>query len=478
MRLQTKIGLFILPLFLLASATLGYWSVNVSSAELHSLTMKVLADKIHNYVRYISTDLHGLLVKNKLDSVSSFVYQYQAKAFSLTEQGFFQFFNNDSVLILNTASELIYSNRPEAFSKRTWEPVVQRILQLKGSSLQGAVKTETQKTLLYAGEYFEPWRWIVINAVPEREVNLARNKIRKITLGVSILCVVVGSILIFLVFRRIVDLPVQSLNEAATRIANQDEVDVISVHSADELGDLARNMEHMSKAISHFQNEQKIWQILLEEKVHTRTKELQESELKFRTISDFTYAWEYWINPEGRFIYVSPASERISGYFPEEFMRNMGLLQAIVHPDDYELFASHQGEAVRKGVGEIEFRIVTKAGENRWIAHLCQSVYSDDGTYLGKRASNYDITHKKKAEEERNKLIEELQKALKKVKTLSDILPICSCCKKVRDDEGYWQQVDSYIQTHSEVEISHSMCPQCMREKYPKEYKAIYSKNG
>ncbi len=471
MRLQTKIGLFILPLFLLALATLGYWSVNVSSAELHSLTMKVLADKTHHYVRHISTDLHGLLVKNKLDSVTSFVHQYQAKAFSLTEQGFFQFFKNDSVLILNTASDLIYSNRPEkAFSKRTWEPVVQRILQLKDSSLQGSVKTETKKTLLYAGEYFEPWRWIVINTVPEREVNLARNKIRNITLEVSILCVVVGSILIFLVFRRIVDLPVQSLNEAATRIANQDEVEVIAVHSADELGELARNMEHMSKAISNFQNEQKNWQILLEEKVHTRTKELQESELQFRTISDFTYAWEYWINPEGRFIYVSPASERISGYFPEEFMRNMGLLQAIVHPDDYELFAAHQEEEVRKGVGEIEFRIVTKAGENLWIAHLCQSVYSDDGTYLGKRASNYDITHKKKAEEERNKLIEELQEALKKVKTLSDILPICSCCKKIRDDKGYWQQVDSYIRTHSEVEISHSMCPQCMREKYPKEY--------
>ncbi len=77
-------------------------------------------------------------------------------------------------------------------------------------------------------------------------------------------------------------------------------------------------------------------------------------------------------------------------------------------------------------------------------------------------------THLRLREEEqkREKLIGELQEALAKVKVLSGLLPICSVCKKVRDDEGYWQQVESYISDHSEAKFSHSFCPECLKEWY------------
>jgi two-component system, response regulator PdtaR len=65
----------------------------------------------------------------------------------------------------------------------------------------------------------------------------------------------------------------------------------------------------------------------------------------------------------------------------------------------------------------------------------------------------------------------ELQEALDKVKLLSGLLPICSHCKKIRDDEGYWQQVEVYIRDHSEAEFSHGICPECMRSFYPDFYK-------
>jgi CheY-like chemotaxis protein len=67
-------------------------------------------------------------------------------------------------------------------------------------------------------------------------------------------------------------------------------------------------------------------------------------------------------------------------------------------------------------------------------------------------------------------LNEELRAALAKVKLLSGLLPICASCKKIRDDRGYWQQVEVYIRNHSEVEFTHGMCPDCMARYYPDYY--------
>ena len=78
-----------------------------------------------------------------------------------------------------------------------------------------------------------------------------------------------------------------------------------------------------------------------------------------------------------------------------------------------------------------------------------------------------EISQRKQAEKEREKTIFNLQEALAKVKTLSGLLPICASCKKIRDDTGYWNQIESYIRDHSEAAFSHSICPQCAKELYP-----------
>lgn len=77
------------------------------------------------------------------------------------------------------------------------------------------------------------------------------------------------------------------------------------------------------------------------------------------------------------------------------------------------------------------------------------------------------ITERKKLEEEREKLIRELKDALSEVKTLRGIIPICSFCKKIRNDEGYYEQVEAYISRHSEAAFSHTFCPDCGAEHYP-----------
>ena len=77
-----------------------------------------------------------------------------------------------------------------------------------------------------------------------------------------------------------------------------------------------------------------------------------------------------------------------------------------------------------------------------------------------------EVKQRKKAEEEREKLIAELQDALKNVNTLSGLLPICASCKKIRDDKGYWNQIESYISRHSDTEFSHGICPVCAKKLY------------
>lgn len=81
-----------------------------------------------------------------------------------------------------------------------------------------------------------------------------------------------------------------------------------------------------------------------------------------------------------------------------------------------------------------------------------------------------DFTKRKKIEDEREQLINQLQKALAKIKILSGFLPICASCKKIRDDKGYWNKIETYIQNHSEAEFSHSICPDCAEKLYPEFY--------
>ena len=78
-----------------------------------------------------------------------------------------------------------------------------------------------------------------------------------------------------------------------------------------------------------------------------------------------------------------------------------------------------------------------------------------------------DITERRRAEEEREKLIIQLQEAISKIKMLSGLLPICASCKKIRNDQGYWEQIENYIRDHSEAEFNHSLCPECVKKLYP-----------
>ncbi len=123
-------------------------------------------------------------------------------------------------------------------------------------------------------------------------------------------------------------------------------------------------------------------------------------ERKYRIVADNTYDWEYWLDPEYRFIYSSPSCERITGYNAEEFLANPDLLDQIIHPDHRDDFVRHKKQVYQTGqTGEIEFPVIRSDGTKRWIGHVSQAVYDENGVFVGMRASDRDITDRKRAEE-------------------------------------------------------------------------------
>ncbi|MDD2540378.1 MAG: CHASE domain-containing protein [Desulfuromonadaceae bacterium] len=129
------------------------------------------------------------------------------------------------------------------------------------------------------------------------------------------------------------------------------------------------------------------------------TVELRESEARYRFVADFAYNWEYWIAPDRSFRYVSPSCAQISGYTKDDFYRDPGLLVKIVHPDDVAHFNNHSHDVLANGnLKPIEFRIITRDGPIRWIGHICRPIFDVDGSPMGQRASNLDITEQKLGE--------------------------------------------------------------------------------
>jgi PAS domain S-box-containing protein len=98
-------------------------------------------------------------------------------------------------------------------------------------------------------------------------------------------------------------------------------------------------------------------------------------------------------------------------------------------------------------------------------------VFDDKGRIIQMIEYCIDISERKQTAEQREQLIQELQNALNEVNTLSGLLPICSSCKKIRDDKGYWNNLEQYISRHSSVEFSHGICPDCAQTLYPEYFK-------
>ena len=168
---------------------------------------------------------------------------------------------------------------------------------------------------------------------------------------------------------------------------------------------------------------------------------------------------------DGRFKDINPAWERMLGWSRDDMMKKPWL--ELVHPDDREQ-TIEAGKVLMQGKEIINFenRYLCKDGSYRWVSWNSFSDFKLQQIIAVVR----DVTAQKELEAERVELIGKLQNALNEVNTLQGIIPICSHCKKIRDEAGAWNQLEAYISKHSEAKFSHGICPECAEKHYP-EYK-------
>ncbi|NUN69675.1 MAG: PAS domain S-box protein [Bacteroidetes bacterium] len=204
---------------------------------------------------------------------------------------------------------------------------------------------------------------------------------------------------------------------------------------------------------------------------------LRESVEHFRAVTQSANEAIITTDAAGTVLNWNNGAVKIFGYTEQEILGRS--LKAII-PE--ELLARHT-EGMNRVVRSKERRLVgatvelTGRRKNGEIFPLEISIAeweAASGTHF--TGIIRDVTARKLIEADREQLIADLQNALEEVKTLSGIVPICANCKKIRDDKGYWEQVDHYVSKHTDAQFSHSICPDCTKELYPEQYQRIQNK--
>ncbi len=206
-------------------------------------------------------------------------------------------------------------------------------------------------------------------------------------------------------------------------------------------------------------------------------KSLRESEERLRLLSDNipnSMVYQVDCGEDGssrRFTYVSAGVDRLHCVTAEAAKKDAMALYSQILDEDRVLLAKLEGEVIAAmSTYKVELRMRPPSGGTRWRLLITTPRRLADN-HLVLEGIELDVTDRKQAAEEREELITELSAALSNVKTLQGLLPICSSCKKIRNDRGYWEQMEMYISEHSEAEFSHSICPECAQKLYPEFFK-------
>jgi len=198
------------------------------------------------------------------------------------------------------------------------------------------------------------------------------------------------------------------------------------------------------------------------------------SEEKFKFLAENMADIVWTLDMDFSATYVSSSIEKVLGFTPEERKRQK--FEEMVTPESLErIMAMLSAELHRDKMEDtdpdravtIDVEYYHKNGTIVWMENIVKAIRSQTGSIVGMYGSSRNISDRKRAEKALLLERDKLQAAMEKIKKLSGMLPICAHCKKIRDDEGYWNKMESYIQTHSEAEFSHSICPDCRKDLYP-----------
>ncbi len=195
---------------------------------------------------------------------------------------------------------------------------------------------------------------------------------------------------------------------------------------------------------------------------------IKESETKFRRVAESAKDAIITADRVGKIAFCNSAAANMFGYPADKLI---GQPISILMPQRFR--AAHErgmAKVVASGKSRlinetVELSGITKGGREFPVELSLSNWQSGDETFY--TGMIRDISERKQHEKELNRLVASLKKSLAKVRQLSGLLPICAACKKIRDDKGYWNQIEAYIRDHSEAEFSHGICPECSQKLYP-----------
>jgi len=201
------------------------------------------------------------------------------------------------------------------------------------------------------------------------------------------------------------------------------------------------------------------------EEIINELEKLRISENHYRTLLDESMDPTFSFYTDGTYRYVNNAFANGVGKNSEEIIGRK--IWDVFEKEEADKRFAVVKKVFTEGVTvEIEVRVPLPSGDTYYLT-TAKPIFNDDGAVETVICSSKNITKRKIAEIELKKKNDKLLNAIEEIKTLSGLLPICSSCKNIRDDKGYWTRIESYIEQHSNAEFSHGICPKCAKELYP-----------
>lgn len=308
-------------------------------------------------------------------------------------------------------------------------PDLQAVLQRSGAD--GSVQMISHRGARYAVVHrtFAPWNWRIVLARQRTAYAALVYDLRSLYLHITYL-LILGFLGLFVALEEAVRRPLKAIIETVRRggypkMTGITELDFL----AERLNDALRKRQSLVESL---------------EKTH------------------FIYSHDR----NGIFTYLSSSVTEMLGYLPEEFQKHYATYLTD-HPANREVARRTELSIQGKQQPPYEVEIFHRDGSRRWLEVAEVPVFDGSGKVVAVEGIARDVTGRRLLQDDREQLIAELQKAAAEIKTLRGIIPICASCKKVRDDEGAWQQVEAYLREHSEAEFSHGICPDCLAKMYP-----------
>jgi len=331
---------------------------------------------------------------------------------------------------------------------------------LKDEGLDGAVESMNKKTSGAVEYYYKNKKkvmgfsrlsngWILGVSTVASDIFIPVDRLKN-SIIVSVLILLIVTAIIGLFISKSITEPINNLKDKAALISKGEHDVELDLNSNNEIGELSKSIHIMTRELI------------------TSHEELKMSEEKFRALADTSPLAVYMSEGiEQRAVYINPTFVDLFGYTMEE-----------VPTADHWFPLAYPDPLYRKQITEMWQKIVKHAIESKSDTETVESVVRcKDGSdkhiswgfiNIGKQnwAFGLNLTERKLAEKDREETIEKLKKSLEEIKSLRGILPICAKCKNIRNDEGYYEQIESYIQKHSEAVFSHGLCPDCSDELY------------